>query len=195
MYISSLDPKSDIQPTPPYDQFAAPYFLLQHQLLKYTEPQPVHFQTKTTHSTALATKNSPSPIASNIPLQFQRYSSVFNEKDAQRLPQHQPWDHAIDLKPSSSMKKCGVYHLTPAENIALKDYIQDHLAKNYIRPSRSPIASPFFFIAKKGGALRPVQDYRAPNDITVKNATPLPLIPELIDKLQGSRYFTKFDVR
>lgn len=47
---------------------------------------------------------------------------------------------------------------------------------------------------KDGKQLHPVQDYRALNDITVKNATPLPLIPDLIDKLQGSRYFTKFDV-
>jgi hypothetical protein len=57
------------------------------------------------------------------------------------------------------------------------------------------MASPFFFVGKKDGKLRPVQDYRDLNDITVKNATPLPLIPDLIDKLQGARYFTKFDVR
>ena len=42
---------------------------------------------------------------------------------------------------------------------------------------------------------RPVQDYRKLNDITVKNAAPLPLIPDLVDKLQGARIFTKLDVR
>jgi hypothetical protein len=93
------------------------------------------------------------------------------------------------------MKKCGVYRLTTAEMDALKLYIEDHLRKGYIQRSKSPVASPFFFVNKKDGKLRPVQDYRALNDITVKNATPLPLIPDLIDKLQGSRYFTKFDVR
>ena len=40
---------------------------------------------------------------------------------------------------------------------------------------------------KKDGDLRPVQDYRALNDITIKNAAPLPLIPELIDKLRRAR--------
>jgi hypothetical protein len=93
------------------------------------------------------------------------------------------------------MKKCSVYRLTTAEMDALKLYIEDHLRKGYIQRSKSPVASPFFFVNKKDGKLRPVQDYRALNDITVKNATPLPLIPDLIDKLQGSRYFTKFDVR
>ena len=57
------------------------------------------------------------------------------------------------------------------------------------------MASPVFFIKKKDGALRLVQDYRALNAITVKNKYPLPLISELIEKLQGVRYFTKLDVR
>lgn len=93
------------------------------------------------------------------------------------------------------MKKKYLYHLTPAETLALTEYIIEHLQKGYIRLSKSPIASPFFFIGKKDGKLHPVQDYQDLNDITIKNATPLPLIPNLIDKLQGAHYFTKFDIR
>jgi len=36
---------------------------------------------------------------------------------------------------------------------------KEHTAKGYIRPSKSPYAAPFFFIKKKDGKLRPVQDY------------------------------------
>ena len=57
------------------------------------------------------------------------------------------------------------------------------------------MASPVFFIKKKDGALRLVQDYRALNTIMVKNKYPLPLISELIEKLQGTRYFTKLDIQ
>ena len=39
-----------------------------------------------------------------------------------------------------------------------------------------------------------MQDYRALNAITVKNKYLLPLISELINKLQGAKYFTKLDV-
>ena len=57
------------------------------------------------------------------------------------------------------------------------------------------MASPMFFVAKKDGKLRPCQDYRYLNQRTIKNAYPLPLINEILDKLKGAKYFTKFDVR
>ena len=64
-----------------------------------------------------------------------------------------------------------------------------------IRPSKSQFASAFFFVKKKDGKLRPVQDYWKLNDITVKNQYPLPLISELIDKLKNAKYYTKLDIR
>ncbi len=64
-----------------------------------------------------------------------------------------------------------------------------------IRPSKSPFASPFFFVKKKDGMLHPVQDYCKLNEMMIKNQYPLPLISELIDKLCRARYFTKLDVR
>ena len=56
------------------------------------------------------------------------------------------------------------------------------------------MASPFFFVKKKDGKLRPCQDYQYLNEHTVKNAYPLPLISELLDKLKGAKWFTKLDV-
>ena len=57
------------------------------------------------------------------------------------------------------------------------------------------MASPFFFVGKKDGQLRPCQDYCYLNEHTVKNAYPLPLIGELLDKLKGARQFTKLDIQ
>ncbi len=81
------------------------------------------------------------------------------------------------------------------EGDALTDFLNEQLQKGYIRPSKSPYASSFFFIKKKDGKLQPVQDYRKLNTLTVKNCYPLPLIPEIIDKVQDARLFTKLDVR
>jgi hypothetical protein len=56
------------------------------------------------------------------------------------------------------------------------------------------LRAPVFFIKKKDGKLRFIQDYRALNAITRKNQYP-PLIDDLIHRLKSARYFTKLDVR
>ena len=73
-----------------------------------------------------------------------------------------------------------VYQLTQDEQKVLLDFVKEQLAKGYIQPSKSPYATPFFFIKKKDGKLQPVQDYWQLNKWTVKNHYPLPLISELI---------------
>jgi hypothetical protein len=77
----------------------------------------------------------------------------------------------------------------------LEKFLDEMVAKGYIHPSKSPYASPFFFIKKKDGKLRPVQDYRWLNSHTVRNQYPLPLIVQLIADLSSAYIFSKFDVR
>ena len=74
-------------------------------------------------------------------------------------------------------------------------FIEEHWRPGRIRPSISPMASPFFFINKKDGKLRPTQDYRKLNEATIKKCYPLPLISQLVDRLSGTKVFTKMDVR
>ena len=56
------------------------------------------------------------------------------------------------------------------------------------------MASPFFFVKKKNGKLRPVMDYRKLNEIMVKNKYPLPIIQELLDLLADAIYFSLMDI-
>jgi len=74
-------------------------------------------------------------------------------------------------------------------------FVQEHLARGMIRESWSPYAANFFFVKKKDGKLRPVQDYRPINKWTMKNRNVSPLIPQVIDRLRGCTLFTKVDVR
>jgi len=55
--------------------------------------------------------------------------------------------------------------------------------------------APFFFVKKKDGSLQPIQDYWRLNEATIKNKYPLPLIQELINKVQGVKYSTKLDIQ
>lgn len=126
---------------------------------------------------------------------IKEFTSVFEQKDFDRLPPERPWDHAIELKPDSHPITSKIYPLSKSEQIELDTFIEEQLRTGRIRPSKSPIASPFFFVKKKDGALRPVQDYRKLNEMTIRNQYPLPLVSELMDKLKGAKYFTKLDVR
>jgi len=77
----------------------------------------------------------------------------------------------------------------------LDEFIDNELKSGKIRPSKSPYASPCFFIGKKETIeKRLVQDYRKVNEITVKDQTPLPRIQDLLDTLQDYKYFNKMDI-
>ena len=130
-----------------------------------------------------------------VPKEYHDYLDIFSEEKAHRFPESQSWDHKIKMKEGFEPKSFKNYNLTPAEQIELDKFLKENLEKGYIRPSQSPMASPFFFVSKKDGRLRPCQDYRYLNDWTIKNSYPLPLISEIMDKLKGAKYFTKLDVR
>jgi len=131
-----------------------------------------------------------------IPLEYRQHTRVFSEGAAQHFPEPRIWDHAIDLKANAPSTLPGkIYSLTAQEQDELKKFVIEHTKKGYIRPSKSPYAAPFFFIKKKDGKLRPVQDYRQLNQWTVRNTYPLPLIPQLINKARTRALFTKFDIR
>jgi len=131
-----------------------------------------------------------------IPLEYRRHAQVFSESAAQRFPGPRIWDHTIELKPDAPMTIPGkIYSLTVTEQEELLKFVKEHMAKGYIRPSKSPYAAPFFFIKKKDGKLRPVQDYRRLNQWTIRNTYPLPLIPQLINKARSRALFSKFDIR
>jgi hypothetical protein len=134
------------------------------------------------------------PLEKQVPKEYHKYLDVFDEIKADRFPDSRPWDHKIELKDGFQPKSFKTYNLTPEEQ-ELDRFLKDNLNKGYIRPSQSPMASLFFFVKKKDGKLRPYQDYRYLNDWTIKNAYPLPVISELMDKVKGAKYFTKLDVR
>lgn len=137
----------------------------------------------------------PRSLQDQVPRDIKDYEDVFAKTSFDTLPSHREWDHAIELTgdPKSPHRK--LYPLSPSEQTKLDKFLDENVTSGRIRPSKSPLAAPFFFIKKKDGSLRPVQDYRYLNSITVKNKYPLPLVDDLVQRLKGAWYFTKLDVR
>ncbi|KAJ9533619.1 hypothetical protein QJQ45_026629, partial [Haematococcus lacustris] len=88
-----------------------------------------------------------------------------------------------------------VYRMSQEELDELKRQLDELLAKGYIRPSTSPFGSAVLFVRKKDGSLRLCVDYRALNQLTIKNRYPLPRIDDLLDQLAGARVFSKIDLK
>jgi len=135
-------------------------------------------------------------LAKQIPEEYQQHSKVFDEKEADRFPPKREEDHAINLKEdASAVLDCKIYPLSHDQDAELNKFLGELLRKGYIRELKSPYVAPFFFIKKKDGKLRPVQDYRKLNEQTIHDNYPLPLIKTILEQLQGRSLFTKFDIR
>uniref|UniRef100_A0A803SNQ0 Gypsy retrotransposon integrase-like protein 1 n=1 Tax=Anolis carolinensis TaxID=28377 RepID=A0A803SNQ0_ANOCA len=130
-----------------------------------------------------------------VPAEYGEFSDVFCKREADKLPPHRPYDCAIKLAEGAKLPAGRLYALTVPERQALREFLDENLAKGFIRPSSSPTAAPVFFVAKKTGELRLVCDYRILNKYTIRDRYPLPLISELLSRVQGAKVFTKLDLR
>jgi Reverse transcriptase (RNA-dependent DNA polymerase) len=163
----------------------------QHKQPRRHQPNQYFVGRVTVHPT-----NTQDPPKPEIPKEYKRHEKVFSEEKSQRLPQHTIWDHAIELLPNApATLPARLLPLNYKEREEMQKFVEEHLKRGTIRESWSPYAANFFFIKKKDGKLRPVQDYRPINKWTKKNRNVSPLIPQTIDRLSGCTLFTKFDVR
>lgn len=73
-------------------------------------------------------------------------------------------------------------------------HVEDMQKHGVIEPSTSPWAAPIVLVKKKDGTTRFCVDYRKLNDVTRKDAYPLPRIDETLDALSGAKLFTTLDL-
>ncbi|GJS86528.1 putative reverse transcriptase domain-containing protein [Tanacetum coccineum] len=132
----------------------------------------------------------------DVPIVLGIIGKVFPEKG---MPEHIPparqVEFQIDLVPSAAPVARAPYRLAPAKMQELSTQLQELSDKGFIRPSSSPWGALVLFVKKKDGSFRMCIDYRELNKLTVKNRYPLPRIDDLFDQLQGSRVYSKIDLR
>ena len=147
---------------------------------------------ETCYATCLCSATSPprgarptpfSPDLTGVPHVYHDLARGFSKDQALSFPPHRPYDCAIDLLPGAPLPVGRLYNLSVPEKETMRNYVSKSLASGIIRPSASPVAAGFFFVAKKDGSLRPCIDYRQLNTITVKNKYPLPLLSSTFEPL------------
>ena len=102
-------------------------------------------------------------------------------------------EHFIDTNNNPPFKTAP-YKVAPYKLPAVQEEIREMLDKGVIVPSKSPYSSPIVMVPKKDGTNRMCIDYRKLNEITTKNAYPLPRIGQTIDALQGAGSFSSLDL-
>jgi hypothetical protein len=122
------------------------------------------------------------------------FPDVFPE-ELPGMPPERKVEFAIELIPSTAPIYKRAYRVSGPELVELKKQIYELLEKGYIRPRTSPWTAPVLFVEKKDGTKRMCIDYRALNEVTIKNKYPLPQIEDLFDQLRGASVFSKIDLR
>ena len=150
----------------------------------------------------------PSPdstkLEKTLPSEYSDFADVFSVEEANKLPQHRPYDCEINLLPNQQPPYSRVYPLSPDEDRLVKEYLEENSKKGFIRKSTSSAGAPIFFVDKEKGKKRDigkvpqkrlVVNYSGLDKITEKFRYPLPLINELFDRLRSAKIFTKIDLR
>ena len=123
------------------------------------------------------------------------YRDVFPDELPPGLPPSREVDHRIELTPGAVPPSRPTFRLSATELVELKKQLEELVKAGFIQPSKSPFGAPILFVKKKDGTMRMCVDYRALNNVTIKNSYPLPRVDELFDRLQGAKYFSKIDLR
>jgi hypothetical protein len=125
--------------------------------------------------------------------EFEDFKDVFNMIKTSILLDHNRFEHAIKTTGDPSFRS--LYNLSRNELGVLKDYLENALAKRWIRSLKSSVSALILFMLKKEGGLRLYVNYKSLNNLIKKNHYPLPLINETLDRLINAQVFTKIDLK
>jgi hypothetical protein len=133
-----------------------------------------------------ASQGSEVPVVNEFP-------DVF-PKELPSTPPDRDIEFVIELKLGTTPIYNIPYRMATPELAKLKEHIKELLEEGFIHPSSSPWGAPVIFVPKKDGTQRLCLDYRALNEVTIKNKYPLPKIDDMFDQLCGACVFSKIDL-
>ena len=122
-----------------------------------------------------------------------QYQTVFS-KDKYDLGKTALVKHSIPLVPGAVPLKQRPYRHGPVQEAEVERQIKELQSEGLIREGHGAWSSPVVLVQKRNGSWRFCVDYRKLNDLTNKDAYPLPRIDDSLDALGGSQLFSTLDL-
>ena len=139
-----------------------------------------------------ATQNRTQKEQERVAETLARFADTFS-KDEFDLGLTSLLEHSIDVGDHRPIKQPP--RRVPLAFASEKENVISQLEKQgIIRESNSPWANPICLVRKKSGKIRPCVDYRRLNEITKKDAFPLPRIHDCLDAVAGAKFLSTFDL-
>lgn len=121
------------------------------------------------------------------------FADVFS-KDDQDVGRTREVTHSIPTIPGSRPIKQRARRLGPEKEKEVERQVNELAQQQIIEPGSGAWSAPVVLVKKKDGSWRFCVDYRKLNEVTIKDAYPLPRIDESLDALSGSKYFSTLDL-
>ena len=152
-------------------------------------------QDETTDQPNAPTESSelPKPPDSEFTPIIEAARGAFRQEIVPKEPKKRAIKHEIDTR-DAKPTNLGFYPLSKMHRDEQDRQIKELLEKGLIRPSSSPWGSPVLFVPKPGGQWRMCIDYRLLNNVTKKDAYPLPRIQDCLDTIGKAQYLSKIDL-
>ncbi len=133
-------------------------------------------------------------VKAKLSSKYHDYLDVFDRAMTDQLPLHRLYDHKIELTGERTSSRSRLYHMSDYKLQKMKNYLIEHLNKNFISFSSTSYASLILFIEKKDDSLRFCVDYRKLNALIKRNRYSLFLIDETLARIQDSKYLTRLNI-
>jgi len=120
--------------------------------------------------------------------------NAFFSKQPERLGCTSLVEHVIDTGDAQPIKQ-RYYPLSPAMQKVMDDELNRMLREGIVEPSKSSWSSPVVLIKKKDNTIRFCVDYRKLNQVTKRDAYPLPYVSHILDRLRNAHYLSSLDIK
>ncbi|GBG60732.1 hypothetical protein CBR_g12470 [Chara braunii] len=141
------------------------------------------------------TESSPTDLSSDprVVRVLDEFTDIFQSPTG--VVPDRPISNEIILEAGAVPLKGCIYRMSEEELAVLRTQLNDLFDKGWIRASSSPYGAPVLFVRKKNKDLRLCIDYRKLNAQTVENVGPLSRIDDLLERLGGTQFLLKLDLK